>query len=92
MAKYNVNLIKKLARKKGINLILNFFETSTQRIYDFDVVGSKVGYRRMKIVTFKDGNKLFPDTANVYIGSGKYGFRFNSYKEMIEKLHSFKWR
>ena len=93
MAKYDIKLIDKLAKKEGMKLKLHYWETETQRIYDYDVSGSNVGYRRMKLVTFKNGNKIFPDSANVYVGeSAKYGFRFDSYEELIKKLKNFKWK
>lgn len=90
MAKYNVELLKKIAKKEGLKLKLNYFENDSQRIYDFDVIGN-TNVRRFKIVTFKTDTRLFPDTANVYVGtSAKYGIQFNSHEELIKKIKNFK--
>ena len=88
MAKYDEKLLKKKAMKYGMRLISHNWDTSSQRVYDYDVDGAN-SIRRIKFVIFKDGKKLFPNTANVYIGSGKYGIEFNSYDELMRKVKSF---
>lgn len=91
MAKYNINLLRRLAKKEGLKLSSNYWETDTQRVYDFGVEGD-TPVRRFRVVSFKEGQrKLFPDTGNIYVGeSSKYGIEFDSHEDLIKKIKNFK--
>ena len=90
MAKYNIKKLQLLAKREGMTFISHSWESDVQRIYDFVVKGAE-SIRRVKFVTFKSDKKLFPDTANVYVGrSSKYGIEFKSYNDLIKKIKNFK--
>ena len=90
MAKYDVRKLQLLAKREGMKFKFHNWENDTQRIYDFDVVGAE-SIRRVKFVTFKNDRRLFPDSANVYVGrSSKYGLKFKSYNDLIKKIKDFK--
>ncbi len=89
MAKYDVKLLKKLAKKEALELKLRFFETELKNFYDFNVTGN-TNVWRFEIVANKRGKNLFPSIANVYIGtSSKFNIQFNSYKDLILKIKFF---